>query len=180
MNSDAIQYIVCKLDEGADRNEVLNTLRAAGQGEYFEAYTKAEFSKKSQDYWLNSTGAGFALAMAAVMGLVVGVVVAGQVLYTSTLEHIKEYGTLKAIGATNGQVSCAIMAQAVVGAVPAHCIAGILLLIASKYIGGIIQLSIDFRTYMFLGFMTVLVCIAASMLSVWRVTRVEPAEVFKG
>ena len=61
------------------------------------------------------------------------------------------------------------------------CIAGGLLIVAGRYIGGKgIHLSIDFNTYMFLGFMTVLVCIAASMLSVWRVTRLEPAEVFKG
>ncbi|HYF52388.1 MAG TPA: FtsX-like permease family protein [Planctomycetota bacterium] len=181
MNSDAIHYIICKLEMGADRAEVINTLRTIGDTEYFEAYAKEEFSKKAQDYWLNATGAGPALAMAALMGLVVGVVVAGQVLYTSTLEHIKEYGTLKAIGASNLQVSGAIVSQAIVGALPAHCIAGGLLLIAGQYIGGKgIHLSIDFNTYMFLGFMTVLVCIAASMLSVWRVTRVEPAEVFKG
>ncbi len=181
LNSDAVHYIICKTELGADRNEVVATLRAIGQNEYFEAYTKEEFSKKSQDYWLNATGAGPALAMAALMGLIVGVVVAGQVLYTSTLEHIKEYGTLKAMGATNWQVSGAIVSQAVVGALPAHCIAGGLLFIAGKYIGGKgIHLSIDFNQYMFLGGMTVLVCIAASMLSVWRVTRVEPAEVFKG
>jgi len=181
MNSDAMHYIICKLDLGADRAEVIDTLRTIGQTEYFEAYTKDDFSRKSQDYWLNATGAGPALAMAALMGLVVGVVVAGQVLYTSTLEHLKEYGTLKAIGASNWQVSGVIISQAIVGAVPAHCIAGGLLIVAGRYIGGKgIHLSIDFNTYMFLGFMTVLVCIAASMLSVWRVTRLEPAEVFKG
>jgi putative ABC transport system permease protein len=119
--------------------------------------------------------------MAAMMGLIVGVVVAGQVLYTSTLEHLKEYGTLKAIGASNVQVSTAIVSQAVLGAVPAHFIAGGLLMVAQRFIGGKgVHLALDMNTYWILGFLTVLVCIAASMLSVWRVTCVEPAEVFKG
>ena len=181
LSSDEIHYIIVKVDPTADRMAVLNSLRDTGKDEHFEAYTKREFSKKAQDYWLNSTGAGPALAMAALMGLIVGVAVAGQVLYTSTLEHLKEYGTLKAMGASNAKVSVAIVAQALVGALPAHLIAGGLLLIAGRYIGGKgIHLSVNFPTYCLLGLGTVGVCVAASMLSVWRVMRVEPAEVFKG
>jgi putative ABC transport system permease protein len=181
MQSNAVHYIVVKVDPSADKTEVLSNLRNIGEREYFEAYTKPQFSKKAQDYWLNSTGAGPALAMAAVMGLLVGIVVAGQVLYTSTLEHLKEYGTLKAMGASNSQVSSAIISQAMVGALPAHVLAGGLLLIARNFIGGKgIHLSIDFNTYMMLGLGTIVVCIAASMLSVWKVMKLEPAEVFKG
>lgn len=181
LKQDAVHYIIAKLEPAADRTAVLNSLRETGREEHFEAYTQREFSRKAQDYWLNSTGAGPALAMAALMGLIVGVAVAGQVLYTSTLEHLKEYGTLKAIGASNMQVSRAIVAQALVGAFPAHLIAGGLLLIAGRYIGGKgIHLSLDLQTYCLLGLGTVGVCVAASMLSVLRVMRVEPAEVFKG
>jgi len=181
LSSTAVHYIVVKLDENADRNAVLQNLRDIGQTQYFEAYTRQQFSKKAQDYWLNSTGAGPALAMAALMGLIVGVVVAGQVLYTSTLEHLKEYGTLKAMGASNFQVAAAIISQAVVGALPAHVIAGGLLLVAQRFIGGKgIHLSVTVNDYMWLGFFTVVVCVMASMLSVHRVMRLEPAEVFKG
>lgn len=177
LGTDAIHYVLVKLDHAADRGQVLKSLQGI---EYCEAYTKEQFSKKAQDYWLNSTGAGPALAMAALMGLIVGVVVAGQVLYTSTIEHIKEYGTLKAMGASNLQVTAAIVAQAVVGALPAHIIAGGLALIAQGLIGGIIRLSLDLNTYCVMGFFTVGVCVVASMLSVAKVMSLEPAEVFKG
>ena len=106
---------------------------------------------------------------------------AGQVLYTSTLEHLKEYGTLKAMGASNFQVAGVIMAQAVAGAVPAHIIAGGFLWIAAQKIGGAgIHLSISFNQYCAAVLLTIGVCVAASMLSVWKVMSVEPAEVFKG
>ena len=181
LSSDAIHYIVVKLDPSADRTEVLNSLRNASQLEYFEAYSSEAFSKKAQDYWLNATGAGTALAISALMAIICGVVVTGQALYTSTLEHIKEYGTLKAMGASNLQVTGAIVSQAVVGALPAHLIAGGLLLAVQQTIGGKgIHLSIDFKTYCFLAIFTVGICITASMLSVFKVMRVEPAEVFKG
>lgn len=175
---DAVHYIVVVLEPGAIRADVLNNLRNI---EYTEAYTSEEFSKKAQDYWLNSTGAGPALFMAALMGLIVGVVVVGQVLYTSTLENLKEYGTLKAMGASNFQVIGAIVAQAVAGAVPAHLIAGVLLYIASQTIGGMgIHLSFNLQQYCYAVVFTILVCVAASMMSVKKVLSLEPALVFKG
>ena len=176
--TDAIHYIIVELEPGASSADVLTSLRGI---DYTEAYTQDEFSKKAQDYWLNSTGAGPALGMAALMGLIVGVVVAGQVLYTSTLEHLKEYGTLKAMGASNFQVAGVIMAQAVAGAVPAHILAGGLLWIAGQCIGGAgIHLSINFNEYCSAVVLTITVCVLASLLSVWKVMSVEPAEVFKG
>ena len=35
------------------------------------------------------------------LGCLVGVVVVAQTLYTSTMEHLKEFGTVKAIGGGN-------------------------------------------------------------------------------
>ena len=68
-----------------------------------------------------------------------------------------------------------------IGALPAHIIAGGLLLVAARFIGGAgIHLSLDFHTYCVLGLFTVGVCVVASMLSVLKVMRLEPAEVFKG
>jgi len=178
LRSDAIHYIIVKAEKNTDQEELL---RALSSIPHCEAYSKAAFSKKAQDYWLNSTGAGIALAISAMMGLAVGVVVAGQVLYSSTLEHIREYGTLKAMGASNTQVGTAIVAQALAGALPAHLLAGGLLLIAGKFIGGKgIHLSLGWDQYCMLGLFTAGVCVAASLLSVYKVMSVEPAEVFRG
>jgi len=82
---------------------------------------------------------------------------------------------------TNAQVTGAIMAQAVAGALPAHLVAGVLLYIAGRTIGGMgIHLSMSFSEYCWAVFLTVGVCVMASLLSVWKVMSVEPAEVFKG
>lgn len=178
MSSDAVHYIIVDIEKEANRADVLASLRNI---DYVEAYTSEDFSKKAQDYWLNSTGAGPALFMSALMGLIVGVVVVGQVLYTSTLENLREYGTLKAMGASNFQVTGAIVAQAVAGALPAHIIAGGLLWIAGQTIGGMgIHLSINFTQYCYAMVITTAVCVAASMLSVNKVLSLEPAAVFKG
>lgn len=179
LNPDELHYVIVGTERDADVAEVAHTIQ--DRIKHVEAYAAPDFSRKAQDYWLTTTGAGKALALAALLGLIVGVVVAGQVLYTSTLEHLKEFGTLKAIGATNMQVAVTIVSQAIAWALPAHLIAGGLLLIAMQNIKGIgIHLAVDTRTYMILGAGTVVVCVAASILSVVRVMRVEPADVFKG
>jgi ABC-type lipoprotein release transport system permease subunit len=78
-------------------------------------------------------------------------------------------------------VTTAIVLQAVSWALPAHVVAGGLLWIAMQLIEGKgIHPSIDLRTYLFAGVLTVCVCVLASMLSVMRVMKVEPADVFKG
>ena len=178
LGQDDVHYVIAGLSDGVSPDEVLPHLRSL---DYVEAYSKPVFGLKAQQYWLESTGAGTALAFAALMGLIVGVVVAGQVLYTSTIEHLKEWGTLKAIGATNGQVTLAIVFQAVSWALPAHAVAGGFLYLAMQLIQGKgIHPSIDMHTYLFAGVLTVCVCVLASLLSVMRVMKVEPADVFKG
>ncbi len=54
-----------------------------------------------EGYWMFGTGAGITVLIAAALGLLVGIVVVAQTIYAATVDHIREYGTLKAMGATN-------------------------------------------------------------------------------
>ncbi len=51
--------------------------------------------------------------MGAVLGLLVGIVVVAQTIYSATVDHIREFGTLKAMGASNGYIYRVIIEQAV-------------------------------------------------------------------
>ncbi len=123
------------------------------------------------------------MGMAALMGLIVGVVVAGQVLYTSTLEHLKEYGTLKAMGATNFQVACAIVAQAVAGADSGayHRRRTVVDRGADPSAAcrhpSVVRVSPEHCYAVFVDDSRV--CDGVDALRVWKVMSVEPAEVFK-
>ena len=97
---DQLAYILVKVAPGFTPDEVLKNLRAHVKD--VDIYTKAEFSRRTRFYWMFTTGAGLAVLTAALMGLVVGVAVVAQTIYAATMDHIREYGTLKAMGATNG------------------------------------------------------------------------------
>ena len=78
-----------------------------------EVLTQDEFRKRSQAYWLFQTGAGAALIAGAVLGLIVGIVIVAQTLYSSTKDHINEFATLRALGAGAGYIVKVILMQAV-------------------------------------------------------------------
>src|SRR5215471_4443399 len=92
--------------------------------------TTGEFSTMTRVYWMFTTGAGLAVLLAAVLGLVVGVVVVAQTIYATTMDHLREYGTLKAMGATNGYLYRVIVQQAVISALCGYALA----MIVSHYV----------------------------------------------
>ena len=82
-----------------------------------EVLTQHEFRKRSLDYWLFETGAGAALIAGAALGIIVGVVIVAQTLYSSTKDHLNEFATLRALGASAGYINKVILMQAMLSAV---------------------------------------------------------------
>ena len=67
---------------------------------HLAAYTtRADVRCARATYWSTRTGVGAGFFTTAVLGVIVGFVVVGQILYSGTLQYIREYGTLKAMGA---------------------------------------------------------------------------------
>ena len=69
-----------------------------------EILTHDDFRQRSLDYWLFETGAGSALIAGAALGIIVGVVIVAQTLYASTKDHLNEFATLRALGASAGYI----------------------------------------------------------------------------
>jgi len=146
-----------------------------------DIYTKAEFSRRTRFYWMFTTGAGLAVLTAALMGLIVGVAVVAQTIYAATMDHIREYGTLKAMGATNGYLYRVLIEQAVWSAVLGY---GFAMLAASFIVqgsekgGALILMPVAMKIGMLL--LAVFMCITAALVSINKVTRLDPAMVFRG
>src|SRR5207237_9762736 len=101
-----------------------------------ESYTNSESSLRAQHYWATRTGVGTGFFMTAVMGVLVGLVVVGQILYNGTLEHLKEYGTLKAMGAANNAIVRVILFQALISAAVGFVVGGALSFAAREAMRG--------------------------------------------
>jgi putative ABC transport system permease protein len=146
-----------------------------------DALTTSQFSSMTRIYWMFTTGAGVAVLIAALLGLVVGVVVVAQTIYATTVDHIREFGTLKAMGAPNRYIYKVIITQAGISAVAGYGLAmlvSIFIVRASQSGGAAILLPWTMAIGIF--FLTVLMCVSAALVSINKVTHLDPAIVFKG
>jgi len=146
-----------------------------------DVLTKSQFSNMTRVYWMFTTGAGIAVLIAALLGLVVGVVVVAQTIYATTMDHIREFGTLKAMGAANRYIYRVIITQAGISAVVGYVVAMIVSLFivrASQSGGAAILLPWQMAVGIF--FLAVLMCVTAAVVSINKVTHLDPAMVFKG
>jgi putative ABC transport system permease protein len=112
---------------------------------------------------------------------VVGVVVVAQTIYATTVDHLREYGTLKAMGSSNSYLYGVIVNQAVIAALIGYALgmlAGGFVARASEQSGAAILVPGWLAAVMF-G-LTLAMCTGAAIVSINRMTRLDPAMVFKG
>ena len=179
MREDQTLFILVKVVPGASLEQVRRGL--LDHIKDVEVFTTGEFSHMTTFYWMFTTGAGVAVLMAAALGLVVGFVVVAQTIYATTMDHIREYGTLKAMGAPNSYVYKVIMKQAAISAVIGYVLGMIFsafVVHASQAGGAAILMPPSMAVGMF--FVTLLMCVGAALVSINKVTRIDPAMVFKG
>jgi putative ABC transport system permease protein len=171
-------YIVVKLAPGAD----VESVRAEIQRRlpHNDVYTKAEWASMSRTYWVESTGLGLNMILTVLLGCLVGVVVVAQTLYTSTMDHIREFGTVKAIGGGNGDIYRILGKQATIAAVAGY-ILGTAMAFAMKPLITKIDLKLIIPTplaaWVFAG--AVLMCLASAIVSFRKVATIDPALVFR-
>ncbi len=178
-NENDVGYILVKAAPGVSTVELKKNLAARLSD--VDIYTTAEFSRKTRFYWMFTTGAGLAVLTAALMGLIVGVAVVAQTIYAATMDHIREYGTLKAMGATNGYLYRVLVEQAVWSAVLGYALAMIVahfIVTGSEKGGALILMPPEMKIGMFA--LSIAMCVAAAMVSINKVTRIDPAMVFRG
>lgn len=176
---DRTSFLLVRVAPGYTVAQVLADLKTRIPN--LDILTGPEMEKQTQYYWLFSTGAGITTLMGAVLGLLVGMVVVAQTTYASTMDHIREFGTLKAMGAPNTYIYKVIIQQAVMAAVGGYVaaiITGIWVARASESAGAIIL--VPREVIIAVLFLSVGMCVIASMLSIRKATTIDPALVFKG
>ena len=175
---DRTVYVLVKVAAGADIEKVRQGILA--RVSHVDVFTAREFSRMTQTYWMFGTGAGVSLLLAACLGLIVGFVIVAQTIYATTVDHIREFGTLKAMGAPNSYVYLVILRQAAISALLgwAQGMAVSWLVVAASRHGGA-SIALPWQMVVGMLFLTFYMCVAAAFVSIHKVTRLDPAIVFK-
>jgi len=174
-------YVLVKLAPGATPGDVEAVRREIKRRlPHNDIHTREEWASRSRRYWVESTGLGLNLAMTVFLGCLVGIVVVAQTLYTSTMEHIKEFGTVKAIGGSNWDIYKILGEQAVIAAVVGFLLGGLMSWFLRPTMASIgLKLIISQPFAAMVGVGTLVLCLSAAMISFRKVARIDPALVFR-
>jgi putative ABC transport system permease protein len=144
------------------------------------AWTADEFKVMTMGYFLKNTGIPVNFGISVLLGFLVGTVIAGQTFYNFTLDNLKQFGALKAMGTTNGMLVRMVLIQALlVGSIGY----GIGVGAASAF--GLLTKNTElaFRMPWWVlvagGVAVLLICTLSALISIRKVIKLEPAVVFK-
>ncbi len=143
-----------------------------------QALTPDQFREQSRSFWLFRTGAGAALVAGALLGVIVGTVIVAQTLYSSTKDHLYEFATLRAMGASNSYIYQVIICQALVNAIIGFAIAALIGNAVVHFTAkSALQVVITPDLMVELFVLTIVMCIVSAISAIYRVVRVDPAVV---
>jgi len=173
-----LSFVLVKAKPGQDLQELTERIeRATG----LAAHTREEFETITVDYFMKYTGIPINFGIAVVLGFIVGTAIAGQTFYNFTLDNLRQFGALKAMGAQNGTLLKMILLQAViVGLIGYGLGVGLASLIGYVARGSELAFRMPWQLLAISGTAVALICTITALLSMWKVIRLEPAIVFKG
>jgi putative ABC transport system permease protein len=146
-----------------------------------KAWGSADFRKETVITVLSSSGIAISFGTLIIFALIVGFVIIGLTLYSAAVDRIRDYGTLKAIGATNGYIARLIITQAMIFGVVGFAIGFFLV---NGFKNGIANAGtiFEFPIWLELSFfaITLFIALSGSFFAVKRITGLEPSAVFRG
>ena len=146
------------------------------------ARTTNQFMWDSIWYYMRNTGIPINFGITIGVALLVGTVVAGQTFYLFTLENLKQFGALKAIGVSNRRLIGMILLQAFTAGSLGFAIGTGLAATFFEITGRQVATRGIFLMWQSVGLTgaaVLLVVAIASLLSIRRVLVLEPASVFR-
>ena len=175
-----LSYVLVQPQPGADAEEVCRRIEAQTG---LRARTSDQFRWDCIRYYLKNTGIPVNFGITITIALIVGVVVAGQTFYIFTIENLKQFGTLKAIGVTNWRITGMILLQALtVGVIGFSLGSGLCATFFAITLNNLPTrgLVLMWENVIGTGVAILFVVAIASLLSIRRVLVLEPAAVFRG
>ncbi|MBA3684847.1 MAG: FtsX-like permease family protein [Planctomycetes bacterium] len=144
------------------------------------ALTGDGFKRMTYEYFMKYTGIPINFGIAVILAFLVGSAIAGLMFYNFTLDNLRHFGALKAMGAGNGLLLRMILLQsAIVGVIGWGLGVGAAAGFGRLTSGSELAFKMPWQLLALSGGAVVVICAVAALLSIWKVIRLEPAIVFK-
>jgi putative ABC transport system permease protein len=174
-----LSYVLVRAEEGVAAVEIARRIETETG---LKARTTQEFAWDCVLYYLKNTGIPVNFGITIAVALIVGLAVSGQTFYMFTVENMKQFGALKAIGVTNRRLVAMVLLQALVAGALGYSLGTAMaavffeLTAAQTATRGIVLL---WEAAVGVGILMAVVVGVVATLSVRKVLVLEPASVFR-
>jgi putative ABC transport system permease protein len=176
--SNKVSAYLVETEPGVDPAGIRDAVNASIFG--VRAWTKADFTRATVSTVLATSGIVLSTGTLILFATLAGMIIIGLTMYSAAVDRLRDYGTLKAIGADNGTIRKLIMTQALIFGLVGY---GIAILFIQGFRNGIAKSGIFFSysPEIKIGFfvITVLIALAGAAFAMRRISTLEPASVFR-
>jgi putative ABC transport system permease protein len=172
-----LSFILAKPKAGQDARDLCTRIqRQTG----LLALTSPEFQWTTIQYFMKYTGIPINFGIAVLLGFLVGTVIAGQTFYNFTLDNLKQFGALKAMGASNTTLLRMIVLQSLTaGGIGYGLGVGLASLFGHAVKGSELAFRMMPQILLISAGAVLFICALSAVLSIRKVMKLEPAIVFK-
>jgi len=174
-----ISAVLIDVVPGKDPREVKDLINKTLFG--VRAWSSKDFAASTVTFLLGNSGIGFSIGSLIVFALIAGFFIIGLTMYSAALDRIRDYGTLKGIGASNGYIIRLILLQAflfsLVGFVLGYAFIELFRWGVGKA-GTVFSYSPAIIASFFL--ITLIISLGGAAFAIRRIVSLEPASVFRG
>jgi putative ABC transport system permease protein len=173
-----LSYVLAKTKEGVPVEEVIQRIRTqTGLG----AFTAEDFGWKTIGWVLKNTGIGINFGTTILLGFIVGMAIAGQTFYLFTVENLRQFGALKAMGASTFTLARMILLQAFTVGLTGYGVgiglATVFGVLTAR--SGELPFVETWQLLLLVLIALLTICTASALISIVKLARLEPAIVFR-
>ena len=173
-----LSYVIAGPREGKTEEQVAQAIqRETG----LNAYTKNEFFWSTVRWYIKNTGIPVSMGTTILLGMIVGIVISGQTFYSFVLEITPHLGALKAMGASQSLLARMLLLQALTVGLIGYTLGTGLACLFGFVVQGRGSPPFYLPSYLLLFTLTVIlgICALSAFFGIWRISRLETAEVFR-
>jgi putative ABC transport system permease protein len=147
-----------------------------------QAVTRDQFLRKTIVYYLQKTGIPINFGITVLLGFLVGTAIAGQTFYLFTVENIRQFGALKAMGTSNWMILLMVLSQAFHVGLVGYGVGVGLAALFGWWSRSMTRLSffMPWQVLAITAAAVFVIVLVASVLSIRKVLVLDPAVVFRG
>lgn len=175
----SLSFVLAKCVAGESPEVVADRIQKQTR---MKAMTQDQFCWLTILYYLEHTGIPMNFGTTVLLGFIVGCAIAGQTFYLFTVENLRQFGTLKAMGMRDSVIVRMIFIQALTVGAIGYCL-GIGLATAMgvtmQAIRPILSFFLPWQVLALTAVAVLIIVMIASLICIRRVIVLEPAIVFQ-